>query len=88
VPAPAKSNDGALPVGEAHGDEVEVTFEEEVDRADFADLAPLPSYHTSGWLVLLPLALVGVLAWNTRWLAPARELPERLRRSPKLGRRP
>ena len=53
-------------------EEVEVTFEEEVDRAELDDLPPLPEYEYSKWLLGLPVLCVGLLAWNVRWKGGAR----------------
>jgi hypothetical protein len=58
----------------AAGEEVEVTFEEEVDRDGASGLAPLPRYRTSRWLVGLPALAVLLLAWNVRWRRPQKQV--------------
>jgi hypothetical protein len=64
----AQASRSAAPA--AAGEEVEVTFEEEVDRDSASGLAPLPRYRTSRWLVGLPALAVLLLAWNVRWRRP------------------
>lgn len=49
------------------GEEIEVTFTEEIDRSELEDLPPLPEYHYSRWLLGLPVLCAVVLAWNVRW---------------------
>lgn len=56
----------------AAGDEVEVTFTEEINRSELDDLPPLPEYHYSRWLLALPVICALVLAWNVRWKAGPR----------------
>jgi hypothetical protein len=54
----------------AAGEEIEATFEEEVDRDGASRLAPLPRYRTSRWLIGLPALGILLLAWNVRWRRP------------------
>ena len=42
-------------------------FGEEIDRDGFVDLAPLPEYRRSTWLMGLPGLLFVLLAWNVDW---------------------
>ena len=47
--------------------EVEASFEDEAPASTAPKAARLPQAQESRWLVLLPLSVVGLLAWNVRW---------------------